>query len=181
MTLNKNTLQPTPLGIYHDVVSSESGSKTDFGWRNNLIVNRCRILLSAFMLGDVNSAGIQFLSLGRGEESWDDTGPGSPVPEDVTLVDTSPVNINLTDVELTITYLDVTNTPTTTPSQRLQLELDLPAGFLPLAPGEDTFPLREFALFGRYNTDDFMIDYVRHPVIHIGATDVFTRTIRLVF
>jgi hypothetical protein len=158
MTLNKNILQQTPLGIYHDVICSENGSTKDFGWRNNLIVDRCRILLSAFMFGDSNSTGIQFLSLGRGLESWDDNGPGSPVPEDVTLVDSSPVNINLTDAELTITYLDVTNTPTATPSQRLQLELDLPAGFLPLAPGEDTFPLREFALFGRYNTDDFMID-----------------------
>lgn len=171
----------TPLGIYRDVVNDHNGKKTDFGWRNNLIVDRCRVLLSAFMFGDANSFGIQFLSLGRGEQSWDDLNPGTPAADDVALTDTSPVNINLADPELSITFWDASNALSISPSSRLQLELNLPIGFLPLAPGEDTFPLREFGLFGRYDTDDYMIDYVRHPVMHISGSDSFSRTIRLIF
>ena len=77
-----------------------------------------------------------------------------------------------------ITYLDVTNTPIAGPSNRLQLVVTLGPNE---PPAPDPFPLREFGLFGSFGGSAFMINYVRHPVIHKPANATLERTIQLVF
>lgn len=166
-----------PDGKYWDVLSRADGGRLDFGWRSNIVVDRCRELLAAFMLGGPAS-GIQSLALGRGNNIWDTVPPAPPAPGTTGLTDASPVTIEVAD--LALEYLDAAGNITTTPQHRIQVTLELTPGMLPIS-GDEVFPLREFALFGELGGADCMIDYVRHPVMNIGAGDSLTRRIRLVF
>ena len=166
-----------PDGKYWDVLNRADGSRADFGWRSNIVVDRCRELLATFMLGGP-ALGIQHLELGRGQAIWDLVPPAPPAPGTLELADTSPVKIEVAD--LTLEYLDAAGNPVTTPQPRIQVTLELAPGMLP-SGGDELFPLREFALFGELDGDDYMIDYVRHPVMNIGAGDTLTRKIRLIF
>lgn len=171
--------QDTPQGIYHDLLLRGDGTRRDLGWRGNRVVDRCRILLAAFLRGDSRAApGVQMIALGRGEVAWDSSPPEPPPRSAQALVDTAPVAIAAAD--LTLEYLDVTGTPAADASQRLQVSVTVTGGDLPIGT-EQTFPLREFGLFGQFDGEDFMIDYVRHPVIHIGTEDTLVRRVRLVF
>ncbi|MDN3522552.1 hypothetical protein [Halomonas ramblicola] len=172
-------IKDTPQGIYHDLIVHGDGRYQDRGWCSNRVVNRCRILLAAFMRGDSRVApGVQLMALGRGEPSWDTTPPESPAASAQALVDASPVTIAAADLDLA--YLDATGESLGEASHRLQVSVTVIGGDLPIA-GDGTFPLREFGLFGRFDGEDYMIDYVRHPVIHIGSGDTLVRRIRLVF
>jgi hypothetical protein len=124
------------------------------------------------------AVGIQHLDLGIGDSSWDTLGVPAPTAGTTALVDSTPVVFQLTDLQLN--YIDVVGAVVTEPQHRLQVVLTLEPGDLPIT-GDEVFPLREFALFGELNSNDYMIDYVRHPVMNIGAGDTLTRTIRLVF
>lgn len=166
-----------PDGKYRDVLRRADGSATDFGWRSNIVVDRCRELLAAFMLGGP-ALGIQHLQLGRGQAVWDTAPPGPPAPGTFELADASPVTVEVAD--LTLEYLDAGGSVTAVPQHRIQVTLELTPGMLPVS-GDEVFPLREFALFGRLDGDAYMIDYVRHPVMNLGAGDSLTRRIRLVF
>lgn len=168
----------TLKGIYRDFLVTADGKLTDHGWRSNSIVDRCRELLAAFMRGD-SALGVQFLALGRGDNSWDSTPPEAPSPGSFQLTDSSPVTINVG--ELTLEYLDAVGAVVTGPTNRIQIAVTLAPGSLPIEPGETSYPLREFGLFGRFDADDYMINYVRHPVINIEPDDTFTRTIQLMF
>ena len=167
-------------GKYWDQLITASGDRFDFGWRSNVIVNQCRQLLAAFMKGDPSN-GIQFIALGRGDVAWDAEMPVSPDISTDQLTDPSPATVAVTDTEMQIDYLDSVGAITTDPSHRIQVTVTLAPGSLPIAMGETAFPLREFALFGQLNPDDFMIDYVRHPVMNIGPEDTLIRRVRLVF
>lgn len=170
-------MQPLPDGKYWDIVKKADGSLLDYGWRSNIIVDQCRELLAAFMLGGAAS-GIQHISLGRGENTWDALATPMPNPGASSLTDTSPVSINAGSLQLD--FIDATGGVSSVPTHRIQITLMLVSGTLPIS-GDEVFPLREFALFGQLNGSDCMIDYVRHPVMNIAADDTLTRRIRLVF
>ena len=169
-----------PKGIFFDRLITADDTVTEFGWRSNAIVDGCRQLLAAFMLGD-GPSGITFLSLGRGDPSWDETAPPPPTATTQTLVDTSPTRFAVTGSEIEIGYLDAMGAIISAVTNRIELTATLGPGSLPVPSGETSYPLREFGLFGRLGSSDFMINYVRHPVINIAADATFERRIRLVF
>ena len=169
----------TPDGTYLDRLVERDGTVTDFGWRSNIIVDQCRELLAAFMKGD-RPRGITVLALGRGDASWDTATPPAPEATTTGLVDDSPVLFPVTRPELEIDYLDDAGAIVRRLTNRIQLTATLRPGSFPIGAG-DTFPLREFGLFGRIRRTDLMIDYVRHPVINIADDATFERRIRLVF
>ncbi len=165
-----------PTGIFHDRLLRPGGPVRDLGWRCNLVVDRCRELLAAFLRGD-SPLGIRSLRLGSGLAQWDETPPAPPARVDQQLVDPSPFVVPLAAED--IDYLDAAGEPTTGPSHRLGVSVTLDPGQPPPLPNETTFPLREFGLFGSLGGEDFMINYVRHPVIHKEAGDTLVRTLEL--
>ena len=163
-------------GIYRDILKRKDGTITyDSGWASNTIVDQCRMLLAGFMKNDP-SDGIQYLAVGRGLQVWDTT--GAPVPNTATttnLIDRFDPPIQVSD--LVIVYLNDDETISTTPTTRLQITATLPTNY----PTPETYPLREFGLFGRLNGVDFMINNIRHPVIHKDGSSTLIREIRLSF
>lgn len=169
-----------PDGKYWDQLLKGGTELVDYGWRSNIIVSQCRELLAAFMKGEPAS-GIQFIALGRGDAAWDAEGVPATEPSINQLVDSTPFTIAATDVAMEIDFLDAVGDVGLNPSHRIQVTVTLDPGVVPIAVGDSSFPLREFALFGQFNATDYMIDYVRHAVMHIGPADSLTRRIRLVF
>jgi len=167
-----------PKGIYQDRLVRAENQIIDFGWNSNIIVDRCRYLLAAFMKGDTSS-GIQTLKVGRGLESWDNISPEPPTRIIEQLTDPSPIDIPIGSSQ--IEYLDATGNSTPGPTQRLRITLTLGVDSPPVASGKTSYPLREFGIFGLFGTEEYMIDYVRHPVIHKQAADILDRTIHLIF
>lgn len=165
-------------GIYRDRLIDASGSVTqDSGWKKNLIVLRCRILLAAFLRNDT-ALGIRSLKVGRGNSSWDDTPP--PLADPVTtigLADPSPYTMPIAD--LTLEYLNDNDGVVVTPTNRIQITATLGHNTPPSAAGQP-YQLREFGLFGNLNGTDFMIDYIRHPLIEKDAAVTLERRVRLV-
>lgn len=177
-------------GIYRDRLHDEHGRLVfDSGWKSNTIVIGCRKLISGFMMNDASS-GIQHLAVGQGLESWDDDTPDVPVT-DSQLHDQAPddevtLKQNPTDTTyLTMTYLDSNGIETDAITNRLQVTAVLGPGYPEHITDELTYPLREFGLFGKYfnGTDDefFMINCIRHPVIHKGLTATLERIVQLEF
>jgi hypothetical protein len=164
----------SPQGYYHDRLVM-SNSVIDRGWTSNLIVDQCRALLAGFMRGDT-AEGIRRLLIGRGDAAWDDAPPPAPPRSTEELTDPAPFEIALAPAD--ITYLDAAGNPTGGPTNRLQLAVTLGENE---PPGEDPYPLREFGLFGRFGGTDYMINYVRHPVLMKAADATLERTIHLVF
>lgn len=167
-----------PKGLYQDRLISHKGKAIDFGRRSNIIVDRCRFLLAAFMKGDTSS-GIQSLKVGKGLDTWDSNPPAQPVRTTEFLTDTSPMDIPITASQ--IEYLDAAGNITAGPTHSLRITIILGPGTPPIASGETSYPLREFGLFGRFGSEEYMIDYARHPVIHKQADDTLERTIHLIF
>jgi hypothetical protein len=154
----------------------------DSGWRSNMIVMRARVLIAGLLRGDQDESplGIQSLKLGRGLASWDTLPPASPDPETMTqLVDPSPYEIPRS--ALTLRYLTKSNEVTSEPTNRLEV-------IATLGPGEPSgqnvpspYPLREFGLFGKLNDTDYMIDYIRHPLIEKDSAVTLERRVQLIF
>lgn len=167
-----------PKGIYHDRWISPRGTVVELGWRSNMVVDRCRFLLAAFMKGDPTN-GIQILKVGQGDESWDDEPPEPPVRTIEQLTDPSPVDIPINLSQ--IVYLDAAGNPIERPTHRLRITVLLEPGTPPIESGETSYPLREFGLFGQFGSQQYMIDYVRHPVIHKQADDSLERIVHLIF
>ncbi len=172
-------------GFYRDILKAKDGEKIfDSGWVANTIVNRCRILLAGFMKNDPLSSiqGIQNLAVGMGLKEWDTSGPPPPDPETTTdLVNKFTPVINVAD--LAIIYMDENDIEVEGPTSRIQitgtLEPDYPEPLSP--PAVNTYPLREFGLFGTFNGEEYMINYIRHPVIHKDENATLIRIIRLYF
>jgi hypothetical protein len=162
-------------GLYRDLVTTTTGQDGfDSGWRANTIVTRCRILLSAFMAND-HSRGIQHLAVGQGEERWDRDGtPSSP---ETTTTLTSAFDPPLSDLD--IDYLDDGDIVQTPPAPRLQIAVTLGPDYPAPLPGRNSYPLREFGLFGQLDDTPYMINSIRHPVIHKEHGTTLIRTIRL--
>ncbi|HEU4597394.1 MAG TPA: hypothetical protein VFS10_19855 [Pyrinomonadaceae bacterium] len=171
-------------GIYRDVLRGPAGELIrDAGWKPNLIVLRCRELLAAFMKGDGAEAplGIQSLKIGRGDPAWDNVPPPPKPPEtSIQLVDGTPFVIPKED--LTLQYLNGNNEFSAVPTNRLEI-------IAVLGPGQpdpqlglpSPYPIREFGLFGKLKGVDYMIDYVRHPLIEKDVAVTLERRIHLIF
>lgn len=164
-----------PQGRYRDRLIYPDGAVEDRGWRSNLIVDRGRFLIAGFMRGDA-PGGIQRLRFGRGLPAWDNNPPPAPPPATTALADGAPFDVPLNPPD--IDYLDDEGNPVAGPTHRLRLVVTLGPNE---PPGADPFPLREFGLFGDFGGEAFMINYVRHPVIHKPADATLERTILLVF
>ena len=169
---------PLLKGSYHDQIITAQGQALDLGWHSNIIVDRCRYLLAAFMKGD-RAMGIRLLAVGKGIKSWDIQPPSPPLKTRQRLIDPNPFKIVIKRSQ--IKYLDPTGNPTNSPTNRIQIIVTIKPGVPPIEGEGDTYPLREFGLFGRFMNKDYMIDYIRHPVIHKQADDKLVRTIRLIF
>lgn len=173
-------------GRYRDILTEPGrGVVFDSGWNSNTIVDRCRMLLAGFMRSDTSS-GIQYLAVGRGDESWDAGIPLTGLETTIALLNQAPdaappYEHPIAVDDLTFNYLDASETPVGGPTPRLQITATLPPGVpQPLGAGT-TYPLREFGLFGRFGGTDYMINTIRHPVIHKGPTATLIRVVRLYF
>jgi hypothetical protein len=169
-------------GIYRDQLLNAEGCVVfDSGWNSNLIVANCRVLLAAFMRNDARSHGIQSLQVGRGNAAWDTTPPPPPDPNTTTkLEDPSPFIIPVAD--LGIQYLNDRDEAVAGPTSRIQITATLGPG----KPAAESFPLREFGLFGALDNAPgsplpFMIDYIRHPLIEKSGSVTLERRVRLIF
>lgn len=165
-------------GIYRDRLFDELGTEVfDSGWKSNLIVSRCRILLGGFMNNELSAKGIQALQVGRGDPLWDTNPPPLPDPNLVTkLEDNSPFIIQK-GPSLVIQYLNDSDAIVPDPTSRVQIVATLG----PNQPTAQTFPLREFGLFGELKGQPFMIDYIRHPLIEKSGSVTLERRVRLIF
>lgn len=161
-------------GMYRDVLKRDDERIVfDSGWKPNTIVDAGRTLLAAIMKND-QSRGIQYLAVGQGVEEWDNK--PEPVPANLrALIAMAPRD---PDQVPDIAYLDTTGNTAGTPTTRLQVTVTLPPGYPPPLPGTSYYPLREFGLFGG---DDYLINCVRHAVIHKDAAATLVRMIRLSF
>jgi hypothetical protein len=170
-------------GIYRDVLRGPAGEIiSDAGWKPNLIVLRCRELLAAFMKGDGTEAplGIQSLQLGRGDPAWDNVPPPKAPETSTQLVDSEPFVIP--KAGLTLQYLNGNNEFSDAPTNRLEI-------IVVIGPGQpdpqlnlpSPYPIREFGLFGQLKGLDYMIDYVRHPLIEKDTAVTLERRIHLIF
>lgn len=174
-----NSILSLPQGTYHDRIITGEGKTIDLGWSSNIVVDQCRLLLAGFMKRERSAVGVLTLGVGRGEEGWDAAPPASPSGDTAALTDASPYTISIPLNK--ISYMDASGAVSTRPTNRIQISLTLAPGKPPLTAGETSFPLREFGLFGRIGRKSYMIDYVRHAVIHKKAADTLVRTIRLTF
>jgi hypothetical protein len=167
----------TIRGIYRDRLLDDCGKEVfDSGWKSNLIVSRCRVLLGGFMNNDGTAKGIQALHVGRGDPLWDTTPPPAPDPNLTTkLFDNSPFIIP--KASLVIQYLNDNDAIVPDPTSRVQIVATLG----PNQPTAATFPLREFGLFGELKGQPFMIDYIRHPLIEKSGSVTLERRVRLIF
>ena len=170
-------------GIYRDLLKGPNDDIIyDSGWVSNRIVDRCRKLLAGFMKNDPSESieGIRYLAVGKGlEEEWDTSGAPPPNSSVTKLMDPNPFTI---DVEnLSLVYLKENDEEVKGPTNRLQITATLgtnePPAVLPLS----SYPLREFGLFGKFGGKDYMIDCIRHPVIHKDVSATLIRVLRLYF
>jgi hypothetical protein len=175
-------------GIYRDVLRGPDRRPVfDSGWRPNMIVLRCRKLLAAFMKGDSAESplGIQSLKFGRGDSAWDAAPPPKPDPDKITqLTDANPFVIPKN--ALTLRYLNEQNEFSSAPTNRLEIVAVIGPGQPDPQLGlPSPYPIREFALFGQLtvgkDTLDYMIDYVRHPLIEKDSAVTMERRVQLIF
>jgi hypothetical protein len=165
-------------GFFCDRLLDPAGRElSTSGWRRNLIVAPCRVLLAGFMRNDT-ALGVQSLQVGRGDPAWDASGAPAPDPSTASLTDAAPFTIPVTNLKLE--YLDAGDNVVATATSRVQITATLGPG-QPTPAGSPPYPLREFGLFGRLNGQPQMIDYVRHPVIQKDGSVTLERKIRLVF
>ncbi|MCK4761385.1 MAG: hypothetical protein KAW12_04235 [Candidatus Aminicenantes bacterium] len=174
-------------GIYRDIIKDENHRIIyDSGWKSNLIVDRCRVLIAAFMKNE-NTRGIQKVKLGRGQKEWDneDEGPPAPVPATAALEDPEPYLVD--ENAWSLEYLDENDQHANTPTDRLQVTITLGEN-QPPAPADSvvtTYPIREFGLFGVFTDGagdhDYMIDCIRHQVIHKDTSATLIRKVKLYF
>jgi hypothetical protein len=167
-------------GIYRDRLFDAAGRLiTDSGWKSNLIVTNCRVLLGGFMGGVPTARGIQTMQVGRGQPSWDVTPPPPPDPNTTTTLD-DPAPFVIPHNTLVFQYLDNNDAIVAGPTSRIQIVATLGLN-QPTPAGSPPFPLREFGLFGELNGQPFMIDYIRHPLIEKSGAVSLERRVRLVF
>lgn len=167
-------------GIYRDILKGADDTVIyDSGWVPNTIVNSCRVLLAEFMVNG-SPTGITHLAVGQGLETWNTS--GAPAPDSATTTDL--VNAHdppIAAADLELVYLDDNDAVAPGPTNRLQITATLDPGYPTPLPSLTTYPLREFGLFGSSGGTEYMINCIRHPVIHKDETMTLIRVIRLYF
>ncbi len=166
-------------GFYSDVLIDPQGQvQWSSSWRSNLIVRNCNLLLAALMKRHQGMQGILCLAIGEGKDDWDSS---HPLP----LLTDSQLTSELARQALTmdqITYLDNASRPTESPTNHLEITVDL-RGEEIVTNGSQS--LREFGLFGGNATEEansgFMINHVIHPRIDLTSGLTLTRKLRLTF
>jgi|SRR5271157_289744 len=167
-------------GIYRDRLFDASHRLiSDSGWKPNLIVANCRVLLGGFMGGVATARGVQTMQVGRGRPEWDTTPPPPPDPNTTTKLD-DPSPFVIPPAGLTLEFLDSSDAIVAGPTSRIQIVATLGLN-QPSPATSPPFPLREFGLFGALNGQPFMIDYIRHPLIEKSGAVSLERRVRLVF
>ncbi len=131
------------------------------------------------MRGDTSN-GIQYLAVGQGEEDWGDGIPDT-IPATTFNLANQAADTPIEVGDLDFVYLDESDSPVSGPTQRLQISATLLPGYPAPIGGGTTYPLREFGLFGNYDGADYLINTIRHPVIHKGPTATLIRVVRLYF
>ncbi len=180
------TIRQALKGTYRDIlIEPGRGVIFDSGWNNNTIVDTCRMLLAGFMKSD-STSGIQYLAVGQGLESWDADIPDIvPATTDAlmskALNTPPPYKHPIVAADLDFAYLNASEKVVAGPTPRLQIKATLSPGVPQPVGGGTTYPLREFGLFGRFDNTDYMINCIRHPVIHKGPTATLIRSVRLYF
>jgi len=164
-------------GIYRDRLLDAGGQLVfDSEWKSNLIVTNCRVLLAGFMRNEVSARGIRNLQVGQGDPAWDTTPPPAPPLASNQLVDNS-TKFTILVANLNLQYLNDSDAIVPGPTSRIEITATLG----PNQPVPGIYNLREFGLFGELNSQPFMIDYVRHPVIQKSGSFTLERRIRLIF
>jgi hypothetical protein len=165
-------------GWYRDRLVDASGREiSSSGWRHNLIVAPCRVLLAGFMRNDA-ALGIRSFQVGRGDPAWDATGAPAADPNTTKLVDATPFSIPAAN--LTFDYLNEQDNVVVNPTNRIQVTATLGPG-QPTAATDPPYPLRECGLFGQLGGQLQMIDVIRHPLIQKDGSVTLERKFRLVF
>jgi hypothetical protein len=165
-------------GFYCDRLLDANGREiSNSGWRHNLIVTNCRVLLAGFMKNDAAS-GIQSLQVGRGDPAWDANGAPAPDPGTNSLTDVAPFVVPV--ASLTLQYLNNLDGVVLTPTNIIQVTATLGPG-QPTPATAPPYPLREFGLFGQLAGQPYMIDCVRHPLVQKDGSVSLERKVRLVF
>jgi len=171
--------QLTLRGMYRDILMNGNLILFDSRWVPNTIVHRGRILLAAFFKNDP-SDGIQSLAVGQGSPAWDTDGPPPPDASATTGLESRYTPV-IPISRLNVVYLDDGHEVVTGPTSRLQITSILEPGYPAPLPSLTSYPLREFGLFGRLNGTEYMINCIRHPVIHKDESATLIRAIRLYF
>jgi hypothetical protein len=175
-------------GTFCDILKDKNGNIIyDSGWQSNKILDGARILLAGLMKNLDTSGGIQSVNVGQGDILWDNEPNGPPEPEasDTDLLDPDPYSIQVEN--LTIQFLDENDNHVTLPTSRLKITVTFGQDQPPAPTGStvSSYPLREFGLFGSYDDGtgalEFMINSVRHKVIHKDTSTTLVRTIKLYF
>jgi hypothetical protein len=166
-------------GRYQDVLRNAQGRLLwQSGWRSNRILNNCSRLLAALMKGEAGIQGLRYWAVGQGERRWDATLPNPQLAS--TQLTSELVRLPLSAEQ--ITYIDSQNAPSATPTNRLQVTVDIDGSTL-VSSGFQ--PLREFGLFGGDATETansgLMINQVIHPRIDIAPDMTLSRTLHLTF
>jgi hypothetical protein len=171
-------------GVFRDRLIGPDGSLLyDSDWTPNTIVDQCRILLACLVKNEF-SGGIHHLEVGQGDETWDTNGVRAPDRALDALVSPYPHPIlveSAADTNLTLDYLNVAHEVVRPgPTSRLQITVTMAPGYPAPESPQTTYPLREFGLFGGAD-GGYMINCVRHPVIHKHESATLIRVIRLYF
>lgn len=178
MTMIGNSIK----GIYRDLLKGPNDDIIyDSGWVSNTIVDNCRNLLAGFMKNDPSESieGIRYLAVGKGLEEWDISGAPPPNSSVIQLVDKNPFQIQVADLDLV--YLRENDEEVKGPTNRLQITATLGTNKPPAVASVSSYPLREFGLFGKFGGEPYMIDCIRHPVIHKDVSATLIRVVRLYF
>lgn len=177
------TIGTSIKGIYRDTLITADGRTIhDSGWTSNTIVTSCRVLLTGFMKNDTPKSpqGIQYLAVGQGLSTWDETGTPPPTPN-LAKLENQALGDPIWAKDLEMVYLNDKDIIVDEPTNRLQLTATLGVGNPAPLTGFSTYPLREFGLFGTLDGKACMINCVRHPVIHKDTASTLVRVIRLYF
>ena len=176
--MNPSTL--SIRGIYRDVLHKpRQGVVHDSGWVSNTIVSRFRVLLASFVKNQLPIHGLRHLAVGQGDPAWDSD--GIPAPSDASTALVQPYEDPIVAEDLEVEYLDIADEVQEDPSSRIQITAQLAPGYPPPTGGLDTYPLREFGLFGELAGVPYMLNSIRHPVIHKNSAATLIRIVRLYF
>jgi len=166
-------------GRYRDTLFGPDGRVLfESGWRSNMIVDRCRILLAAFVKADPCN-GVLRLAVGRGRDDWDKS--GAPAPTSATTGLENRYDPPIPASQLQFVYLNDKDEEDAGPTPRLQITATLDINYPAPIPPSNAYPLREFGLFGQFKSTEYMINCVRHPMIPKDASTSLIRVIRLYF